>query len=140
MPQGQVTPNDQVQVEQRRLLVSFLPPCAGDVTLHIDPLHVSGVRGKRQFILFLQNKIWSCSSVVNSSGNAMKRGSDAKLSGHTWYFCLLHVAAWVCSPGQELAVPSLLLTSIPGAALPACSEKTMLLHLDLPLWFSLSKI
>lgn len=29
---GRVTPNDQVQMEQCRLLLSFLHPCAGDIT------------------------------------------------------------------------------------------------------------
>lgn len=32
MPEGRVTLNDQVQMEQRRLLLSFLHPCAGDIT------------------------------------------------------------------------------------------------------------
>ena len=80
--------------------------CRRRKALCLQPLHVSGTCGTRQFILFLQNKIWSCSSVANSSGNAMERGPSAELLGHSWCFCPLRVAAWVCSPSQELAVPS----------------------------------
>lgn len=65
----------------------------------------------------------------------MKQCPDAVLLGYPWWFCLLHMAAWIYSPSWQLAV-----SSLNSKSSLACSEKNTHLFLIMSLWFSLSKI